>query len=294
MSAVSEEIFDRSAELGASFIQPFPASSKIYVTGSRPDLRVPMREIEQQPTPAGLGSESNPPITVYDTSGPYTDPQARIDLRRGLRGVRSPWIEERGDTEQLPGPSSAYGRARQGDAALAGLRFEHLRRPRRARVGANVSQMHYARRGWITPEMEFVAIRESQRLEALRDSVRHVSSSTSPMAEISRTRFGSPVSSSTWLLVNSSCSTRLLTRIAFNSRNDPEPMSSTVSDVRITRSSIDSAGIAATSAIGKSRQHPSTVRRRVALTEPRGARFSSACAIDGCVNAPAAVKSAAK
>jgi phosphomethylpyrimidine synthase len=170
MSAVSEEIFERSAELGESLTEPFPASRKIHVRGSRPDIRVPMREISQQSTPSGTGVETNPPIPLYDTSGAYTDPEARIDLRKGLPDLRSGWIVERADSEQLSQASSAYGRARHGDPQLAGLRFEHLRLPRRARQGCNVTQMHYARRGLITPEMEFVALREAQRLETLRDS----------------------------------------------------------------------------------------------------------------------------
>jgi len=170
MSAVSEEIFRKSAELAASLIQPFPASRKIHVRGSRPDLRVPMREISQQPTRSALGLEQNPPITVYDTSGAYTDPALQIDLRRGLPDLRAAWIDERGDSERLSGPSSGYGQRRQRDPALAQLRFEHLRAPRRARPDANVSQMHYARRGRVTPEMEFIAIRESLRLEEMREA----------------------------------------------------------------------------------------------------------------------------
>src|SRR5690606_34402902 len=137
---------------------------------SRPDLRVPMRLIEQSPTPASSGVEANPPIPVYDTSGPYTDPEAEIDLRRGLPSVRGVWIEERGDTDVLDGPTSAFGRERMTDAATAHLRFGHLGAPRRAKPGRTVTQLHYARRGEITPEMEFVAIRENQRLEALRET----------------------------------------------------------------------------------------------------------------------------
>jgi phosphomethylpyrimidine synthase len=129
-----------------------------------------MREIHQADTAASFGVEQNAPITVYDTSGPYTDPDATIDLLAGLPGVRGHWIEERGDTEQLDGPSSEFGRQRQHDPELAKLRFEHIRQPRRARAGHNVTQMHYARNGIITPEMEFVAIRENLRLEEMRDS----------------------------------------------------------------------------------------------------------------------------
>lgn len=154
--------------LDSSAVPQFPASRKIYVEGSRPDIRVPMREIALDETPAMFGSEKNPSLTVYDTSGPYTDPDVTIDLRRGLPDVRTPWILERGDTEQLDGPSSEFGRERAEDPATRELRFAHIRNPRRARAGANVSQMHYARRGMITPEMEYVAIRENQRLEEYR------------------------------------------------------------------------------------------------------------------------------
>ena len=132
-----------------------------------------MREVTQTPTPSSHGAEENPPITVYDTSGPYTDPSARIDLRAGLAPLREPWILERNDTVQLDGPSSEYGRARARDPKLAHLRFEHIRKPRRAKSGANVSQMHYARQGIITPEMEYIAIRESIRLEEFRKDPRY-------------------------------------------------------------------------------------------------------------------------
>ncbi|UCE89786.1 MAG: phosphomethylpyrimidine synthase ThiC, partial [Pseudomonadota bacterium] len=132
MSAIPEEFAQKTARLSEAVTRPFPNSRKIYVQGPRSDLRVGMREIDQTETPGASASESNPPITVYDTSGPYTDPEARIDLRLGLANVREACIAERGDTEQLDGPSSAYGRERQDDPALAALRFEHLRKPRRA------------------------------------------------------------------------------------------------------------------------------------------------------------------
>ena len=165
----NDKFYARDARVDSAAIAPLPASRKIFVAGSRPDLRVPMREIAQSDTPASFGAEKNPPIVVYDTSGPYTDPDARIDIRRGLPALRAGWIAERGDTVELDGPTSAYGRERLADAALAGLRFDLKRRPRRAKPGANVSQMHYARRGAITPEMEFIAIRENlKREEVLR------------------------------------------------------------------------------------------------------------------------------
>ncbi|GAB6068793.1 phosphomethylpyrimidine synthase ThiC [Methylothermus subterraneus] len=151
-------------------IPPFPASTKVYLQGSRKDLRVPMRRIDQSPTQTPSGPVENPPVYVYDTSGPYTDPNAEIDLTRGLPPLRLGWIEERGDTEILPGPTSEYGQKRLNDPKTAHLRFSNLRPPRRAKPGANVTQMHYARRGIITPEMEFIAIRENQNLQAMREA----------------------------------------------------------------------------------------------------------------------------
>ncbi|WP_434635111.1 phosphomethylpyrimidine synthase ThiC [Chromobacterium sp. CV08] len=145
----------------AAAIQPLPNSRKIHVEGSRPDLLVPMREIVQADTPTQFGGEKNPPIFVYDTSGPYSDPAVRIDIQSGLAPLRAAWIAERGDCEQLDGLSSEYGRAREADPKLAELRFNLQRKPRRARDGRNVTQLHYARRGIVTPEMEFVAIREN-------------------------------------------------------------------------------------------------------------------------------------
>ena len=158
------------AESGAdgAATQPFPNSRKIHVTGSRPDIRVPMREITLADTRTDQGVEKNPPVLVYDTSGPYTDPTVTIDLRAGLPDVRSAWIAERGDTEILPGLTSEFGSARLSDPSLDHLRFAHIRTPRRARSGSNVSQMHYARRGIITPEMEFIAIRENMKLQEAR------------------------------------------------------------------------------------------------------------------------------
>jgi phosphomethylpyrimidine synthase len=155
-------------------IKPLPNSRKIYVTGSRPDLRVPMREITQSATSTQMGGETNPPIYVYDTSGPYSDPQAKISLEEGLQPLRADWIAERGDTEVVDSLGSAYSRARAADASLDSLRFNLTRTPLRARAGSNVTQMHYARRGIITPEMEFIALRENlnreQYLENLRAS----------------------------------------------------------------------------------------------------------------------------
>jgi phosphomethylpyrimidine synthase len=163
-----------TARVDEAAIQPLPNSRKVYIQGSRPDIRVPMREIRQSDTRTANGTEKNPPVYVYDTSGPYTDPAVKIDIRAGLPPLRAAWIEARGDTEVLPGPSSEYGRARSADPRLAELRFDLRRPPRRARPGMNVTQMHYARRGIITPEMEFIAIRENlqrrEYLESLRAS----------------------------------------------------------------------------------------------------------------------------
>jgi len=156
-----------TAHVDEAAVKPLPRSRKIYMRGSRDDIQVPMREISQSDTPASFGAESNAPLYVYDTSGPYTDPGAAIDIRNGLGPLRERWIEERADTDLMTGPTSIYGRMRLDDAKLAQMRFNLQRTPRRARPGKNVSQMHYARRGIITPEMEFVAIRENQRRDGL-------------------------------------------------------------------------------------------------------------------------------
>jgi phosphomethylpyrimidine synthase len=165
---VSAEFVGAAAQIDRAVTQPFPNSTRVYVEGSRPDIRVPMREIIQSETAVSLGPpEKNPPIHVYDTSGPYTDPAVTIDTRSGLPPLREPWILERNDTEMLSAPSSEYGRRRLTDPALAALRFQRTRIARRAKRGMNVTQMHYARRGVITPEMEFIAIRENQRCEGM-------------------------------------------------------------------------------------------------------------------------------
>ncbi|MEN2751807.1 phosphomethylpyrimidine synthase ThiC [Psychrobacter sp. FBL11] len=158
-----------------------PASKKVYIEGSRPDIQVPMREITLDPTPIQGVDESdweqNPPFYVYDTSGVYTDPDAQIDLTRGLPKLREGWIDERGDTEQLSSLSSSYGQARARDITTASLRFAHIDKPRRAKnidgKAGNVTQMHYARRGIITPEMEYIAIRETQKQHELTDMRQH-------------------------------------------------------------------------------------------------------------------------
>jgi len=173
MNAIPEEFITQTARLSDQVARPFPASRKLYVEGSRPDIRVPMREVILTPTHTNQGIEENPSIYIYDTSGPYTDPDARIDLLAGLPEVRTAWIEAREDTEPLAGPGSEFVRRRREDPGLAHLRFKHIRAPRRAKAGANVSQLHYARRGLITPEMEYVAIRENLQLDRLRSDPRY-------------------------------------------------------------------------------------------------------------------------
>jgi len=146
---------------------PFTNSKKIYVKGLLHPIHVPMREIQLTPTTDRFRNiiDENPPVTVYDTSGPYTDPNQEINVLKGLSKIREPWIKERNDTEELASVSSFYGKSRLSNPALDYLRFEHTKQPRKAKTGANVSQMHYAKQGLITPEMEFVAIRENQQLE---------------------------------------------------------------------------------------------------------------------------------
>lgn len=161
MSATPEKFLDKITRLDTTTRQHFPNSRKIYVQGSRPDIRVPMREITLTDTETERGLEPNAPVRVYDPSGIYSDPAALIDLRAGLPAIRTPWIEERGDTELLETVSSTYGSARQQDLQTAHLRFEHIKQPRRALAGRNVTQLHYARQGIITPEMEFIALREN-------------------------------------------------------------------------------------------------------------------------------------
>ncbi len=173
-----------TATVDEAAIQPLPNSRKMYVQGSRPDIRVPMREISQSDTPASFGAEKNPPVFVYDTSGPYTDPAAKIDIRSGLPALRAAWIAERNDTEELAGPTSAYGIERLNDPKLAELRFNLHRKPRRAKAGKNVTQMHYARQGIITPEMEFIAIRENLRRKEYLESLKASGPNGARLAEL--------------------------------------------------------------------------------------------------------------
>jgi len=163
------KFLNSTAHVDAGAVKPLPNSRKVYIDGSSADIRVPMREITQSDTPASMGAEKNPPIFVYDTSGPYTDPAVKIDIRSGLAPLRQKWIETRGDTVELDGPSSRYGKERLADPELASLRFNLARKPRIAKPGMNVTQMHYARKGIVTPEMEYIAIRENQRREGLSE-----------------------------------------------------------------------------------------------------------------------------
>lgn len=171
MSAKPEEFLSQKATVDAASIAGFPGSRKVYIEGSREDIRVPMREISLSDTSLSQGVEKNPPVLVYDTSGPYTDPDVKIDIRSGLAPIRHNWIAERNDTEALSGLSSEFGRLREADEKLDVLRFSHRRTPIKAKAGANVSQMHYARQGIITPEMEFIAIRENMRLEEQAEAI---------------------------------------------------------------------------------------------------------------------------
>lgn len=169
MSTNSEQFLDKITRLDDSTKYQFTNSSKVYVQGSRSDLLVPMREIKLSDTLTDNGNEPNAPLRVYDTSGLYSDKSVKVDLRAGLPAIRAAWIEERDDTEVLPGVSSTFGKLRQEDLRTEHLRFEHLRAPRRAKAGRNVTQLHYARQGIITPEMEYIAIRENMSYMQARE-----------------------------------------------------------------------------------------------------------------------------
>lgn len=165
----TDKFINTSAQIDQGATKSFANSRKVYIQGSRPDIQVPFREISLSDTPSAFGAEKNPAVMVYDTSGPYTDPNVAIDIRNGLPALRAQWIAQRGDTEQLAGPSSDYGLHRLNDDSLSSMRFNLSRQPVRAKAGKNVSQMHYARQGIITPEMEFIAIRENQRREGISE-----------------------------------------------------------------------------------------------------------------------------
>ncbi len=162
------EVFAKGEEEARITRTPFTGSRRVYVEGSDPSIQVPMREIVLSPTEAGRNNGvagDNPPVTVYDTSGPYTDPDVEIDVRKGLKPLRQQWILDRGDVEELPGITSEYGLKRENDPELENLRFHRSRKPLRAKAGKCVTQMHYARQGIITPEMEYIAIRENEKHE---------------------------------------------------------------------------------------------------------------------------------
>ncbi len=182
--AVNPQFLAATASVDQSAIAPFPNSEKVYMAGSRPDLRVPFRKITQEDTPSQMGAEKNPPLYVYDTSGPYTDPCVAIDIRAGLTPIRAAWINERNDTELLTGPSSAFGQTRLNDPKLVALRFNLHRQPRRAKAGKNVTQMHYARQGIITPEMEYIAIRENMLRSDYIESLKAAGGNSARMAEL--------------------------------------------------------------------------------------------------------------
>lgn len=149
---------------------PFPNSKKVYITGTLFPIQVAMREIKLDKTRLSNGKqEENEPVTVYDTSGPYTDTDSTVDIRKGLPRLREQWIQQRGDTDELPAISSSYGRERLENKALDALRFDYQHKPKQARAGQNVSQLHYAKKGIITAEMEYIAIRENQRVMALNN-----------------------------------------------------------------------------------------------------------------------------
>jgi len=170
MSAKPESFLSVKARVDKRAINPLPNSCKKYVQGSREDINVPMREITLTDTPAEFGTEKNLPVVVYDTSGPYTDPEIVIDIRKGLQTLRQGWIKERNDTEQLQAFSSDYCRRRMSKPELESLRFAITKLPRRAKPGQLVTQMHYAKQGIVTPEMEFIALRENQKLQEYRDT----------------------------------------------------------------------------------------------------------------------------
>jgi len=168
---ITKEFINEDASLDPSALESFANSKKVYIQGSTPDIQVPFREISISDTPSEFGAEKNVPVLVYDTSGPYTDPKHVINIQNGLHALRAKWIEDRKDTEVLDGPSSDFGKQRKNDPELEKMRFNLLRKPRKAKPGKNVSQMHYAKKGIITPEMEFIAIRENQRREGLSELI---------------------------------------------------------------------------------------------------------------------------
>jgi len=163
---------DQNANKESITTTPFPASEKIYVSGNiHPEIKVAMRKISLSDTVDKFNGKVTPnePVVVYDTSGPYTDPNIEIDVKKGIAPIRKEWIMSRGDVEELDQITSEYGNQRLQDKSLDSLRFQHLRKPLRAKKGQNVTQMHYAKKGIITPEMEYIAIRENQKLDQIKE-----------------------------------------------------------------------------------------------------------------------------
>ncbi len=173
-----------NAQVDLEAVKPLPSSKKVYIEGSRSDLKVPMREVHQTDTTVTFGSEKNPPVYIYDTSGPYTDSKANIDIQLGLKPIRQKWIDEREDTLELSQHSSKYGLRRLNDSKLDEVRFKSNRKVRKAKEGKNITQMYYARNGVITPEMEFVSIRENLQRKEYIESLKLAGSKGLKLAEV--------------------------------------------------------------------------------------------------------------
>jgi phosphomethylpyrimidine synthase len=173
MSATKLDLISQTKKLGEEVTRPFPRSKKIFVQGLNKSVRVAMREVACDDTGTSFGAEENPAIPVYDTSGPLTDPEADVDLSNGIERIRAQWIEQRKDTTELSELSSEFGRQRLIDSKTDHIRFQVKHAPRKALPGKNVTQMHYAKQGVVTPEMEYIAIRESLRLQELRVDPRY-------------------------------------------------------------------------------------------------------------------------
>jgi len=165
---------DKAPDQNVISTEPLTGSRKVFVKGKLHDIKVAMREITLTDTVHKFNGsnkvEKNPSVTVYDTSGPYTDANYNVDLKKGLPRLREEWIVKRGDVEQLNTVSSEYGTQRMNDKSLDSLRFEHIQKPYKAKPGKNVSQLHYAKQGIITPEMEYIAIRENQRIDEIQNT----------------------------------------------------------------------------------------------------------------------------
>ncbi len=168
---MNSQSFTNLRNVDPSLTENFPSSQKVFVKGSRDDIKVPFRKITLSPTQKSNGdTEENPPLYVYDTMGAYVDPEKEINLCKGIEDIRTKWIEQREDSEILNDFSSVYFHKRLEDDELKDIRFPNIKKPRRAKKGKNITQMHYARKGIITPEMEYVAIRENQKLDACKNN----------------------------------------------------------------------------------------------------------------------------